>query len=102
MDKVGSWALIFQNCWHLTAATQVGRRERILDIAKMALNIISGFALLIPSVCASVHTQDMFKPPAVDTAVSFLSGWRSDLQDQSIDQNSVESLVLSLHLNLLI
>lgn len=73
-----------------------------MDLAKMALNIISGFALLIPSVCASVHTQDIFKPPAVDTVVSFLAGWSSDLQDQSIDQNSVESLVLSLHLNLLI
>lgn len=78
----------------------MGGRECILDFAKMTLNISGRFALLVPSVCASVHILDIFRPPAVDTVASFLSGCLSDLQDQSIDQNSVVSLILSLHLNL--
>lgn len=77
-------------------------------LPKWLWNIIDGFALLVPSVCASVHMQGIFKPPAVDTVVSFFfyffffffSGLHSDLQDQSIDQNSVKGLVLSLNLNL--
>lgn len=39
--------------------------------------------------------QGIFKPPAADTVVLFLREWHSDLQDQSIDQNSVEDLLLT-------